>query len=143
MKLYLDASALVAVVADEPSSQKVFDAILSSDLPPLISDFCRAESSAALAKLVRMSAKAAVNVDQLYSVLDQWALDGGERVYVASEDIDQATDLVRRHDLFLRAPDAIHIAATQRLGAKLLTLDKGMVRAADALGVPCINPADA
>ena len=54
-----------------------------------------------------------------------------------------ATAFIRRPGVNLRAPDAIHIAAAQRLGATLLTLDNGMARAADALGVPYLNPAEA
>lgn len=54
-----------------------------------------------------------------------------------------ATAFVRRPDITLRAPDAIHIAAASRLGATLLTLDHGMARAAAALGVDHLNPADA
>ena len=38
-------------------------------------------------------------------------------------------------------PDAIHIAAAHRLDATIVTLDRGMARAATALGVACINPA--
>lgn len=143
MRLYLDASALVAVIADEPSSQKVFDAIRAADLPPLISDFCRAESSGVLARLVRTGAVGAGKIDPLYAALDQWSLEGGERVQIASEDVDQATELVRRHDLCLRAPDAIHITAARRLDATLLTLDKGMARAAVALALDHLNPAAA
>ena len=143
MRFYLDASALVAIVADEPSSQKVFDAIRTRDQLPLISDFCWAECSAALAKRFRTGAKAATEVDLYHADLDQWALEGGEPVRITSDDIDRAAVQVRRPDLVLRAPDAIHIMAAQRLGATLLTLDKGMARAAIALGVAYINPADA
>lgn len=61
---------------------------------------------------------------------------------IVSQDIEHATKFVRRRDLALRTPDAIHIAAAHRLGATLLTLDNGMARAAAALGVPYLNPAE-
>ncbi len=61
---------------------------------------------------------------------------------ITSTDIADATAFVRLPGVALRAPDAIHIAAAQRVGATILTLDRGMARAADLLGVPCINPAD-
>lgn len=143
MSLYLDASALVAIIADEPSSQKVFDAIRSQDQLPLVSDFCRAEASSALAKRVRTGALPADRINIYYADLDQWALAGGERVTINSDDVERSAGDVRRHDLALRAPDAIHVAAAHRLGATLLTLDKGMARAAAALGVSYINPAEA
>lgn len=142
MTLYLDASALVAIVADEPLSQTVFDAIRSQDQSPLISDFCRAEASSALAKRMRMGALPAERIELYYAYLDQWALVAGERVTIFSEDIERSAGNVRREDLSLRAPDAIHIAAAHRLSATLLTLDRGMARAAAALGVPYLNPAE-
>jgi predicted nucleic acid-binding protein len=55
-------------------------------------------------------------------------------VEIASSDVAQAGDYLRRFDLALSAPDAIHIAAAQRLGARLVTFDRGMARAAQALG---------
>jgi predicted nucleic acid-binding protein len=82
-------------------------------------------------------------VQRLDHALDRWALGVGEPMPIASPDVEQATQFVRRPELALRAPDAIHIAAAHRLGATLLTLDKGMARAAAALGVPYLNPAEA
>jgi predicted nucleic acid-binding protein len=49
---------------------------------------------------------------------------------------------VRRFDLKLRAPDALHLAICRRLQARLVTLDNNLARAARALDVPCINPAE-
>ena len=143
MILYFDASALVAIIADEPSSQALYEALRSGDRLPLVSDLCRAEASAALAKRVRTGATALGDVDLYYADLDHWALNAGEPVEVSSGDIYRAAELVRHHDLSLRAPDAIHIAAAHRLDATLLTLDRGMARAAAALGVPHLNPAEA
>ncbi len=139
----MDASALVAIIADEPLSQRVFDAIRSQDRLPIISDFCRAEASSALAKRMRMRVLPTDRIDVYYAHLDQWALAAGERTTILSEDIERSASDVRRHDLALRTPDAIHIAAAHRLGATLLTLDRGMARAAAALGVPYLNPAEA
>lgn len=72
------------------------------------------------------------------------ALSSGfaDRVEIAPGDIAAATLLVRRHDLKLRAPDAIHIAAAERLTTTLVTLDINMAAAARALDLSCINPAE-
>lgn len=56
-------------------------------------------------------------------------------VRVSSSDIDAARDLVRHIELKLRAPDAIHLATAQRLGATLATFDVTLASAARALGV--------
>jgi len=138
----LDASVVVSLVTRESTSHMI-DAVLNQQPPPLVSDFCVAESSAAIARLVRVRAIAASEVASLYDHLDVWIASASDRVAVDQGDIAMATDLVRRHDRVLRAPDAIHIAAATRLEATILTLDRGMARAAAALGVSYINPAEA
>lgn len=142
MRVYLDASALVSMISGEPTAGAVLGQIRGSEAPPLISDFATAESSAALAKLGRTGEFPVARLPELYSGLDRWALIAAEQVVVASLDIAAANALVRRSSVSLRAPDAIHIAAAHRLGATLLTLDKGMARAAAALGVSYLNPAE-
>jgi predicted nucleic acid-binding protein len=42
---------------------------------------------------------------------------------------------VRRFDLILRAPDALHIAIARRLDVALVTLDRRLANAAQALGI--------
>jgi predicted nucleic acid-binding protein len=143
MKFYLDASILVSIVSEESSSDRVHDLLRLSDQLPVITDFCHAESSAALSKLVRLRARSPEDVDGLLAQLDYWAAEFGDRPAIVTEDVADAAQLVRRHDLSLRAPDAIHIAAADRLNATLLTLDLGMAKAAAALGVPHFNPAEA
>jgi hypothetical protein len=54
---------------------------------------------------------------------------------IATEDVVLAEAMLRRLDLNLRAPDAIHIAIARRLGATLMTFDDKMARSAHALGL--------
>ena len=42
---------------------------------------------------------------------------------------------VRRFDLALRAPDALHLAIARRLDATLVTLDRRLAAAAGELGI--------
>jgi predicted nucleic acid-binding protein len=55
-------------------------------------------------------------------------------------DVAVATAFLRRLDLTLRAPDAIHIAIAQRVDATLVTFDQGMATAALALGRAVVTP---
>ena len=65
---------------------------------------------------------------------DIW-LAGGERVAFTSEDLRAADTILRRFDLPLRAPDAIHLSIASRIGATLATFDSQMAACAVALGV--------
>ncbi len=49
-----------------------------------------------------------------------------------------AEAFVRRLDLALRTPDALHIAMAQRVDATLVTFDEKMATCAKALGTPVI-----
>ena len=143
MSLYLDASAVMAVVAEEETNALVDPVIRNAGTLVLLSEFCLAECSAAISKLTRMRIRSIGEADLLLDRLDRWAAALTNRTAIENADVTDAIGLVRRHELKLRTPDAIHIAATHRLGATLVTLDRGMARAATALGLPCINPADA
>ncbi len=143
MTVWLDASIVMSVVAVETTSSAVDRALTRTTGALLVSDFCVAETSSAIARLVRVGEKSPLEAAHLYEELDAWVADLAERRNIEPEDVALATDFVRDPRLSLRAPDAIHIAAANRLGATLLTLDKGMARAADALGVSYLNPAEA
>ena len=55
-------------------------------------------------------------------------------------DLAAATMFLRRLDLPLRTPDALHIAIAQRLGATLVTFDRQMAASAHALGTAVETP---
>lgn len=143
MTLYLDASAIVAILLMETSSEAV-ENLLRTARPPLVSSsFCVGECAAALTALVRMNRKSQPQTTSLLRGLDAWIEKSFETTPTQDLDIGQATLLVRRFDLSLRLPDAIHIVTANRLNATLVTLDRGMARAAEILNIPCINPAEA
>ncbi len=142
MIFYVDASVVVAVVASEQSSSAVDAIINMPDTILLVSDFAFAESSAALARNGRVHGWTDHETRQVFDELDAWSLFMTEPVQIAPKDVADAAALVRDGNLVLRAPDAIHLAAARRLDVTILTLDRGMSRAASLLGVPCINPAD-
>lgn len=142
MNFWLDASALVCLITREPTSHQIDD-VLDRTRAPFVSDFCVAECSSAIARLVRIGSRTADQADELFRELDIWVAAAADHLAVDKGDIEMATNFIRRPSVVLRAPDAIHIAAAQRVGATLLTLDFGMARAAAALGVPYLNPAEA
>lgn len=143
MILYVDASAIIAIVGNEAASPEVEATLDRDGVIAVVSDLAIAESSAALARNGRIRQWSTLETDRFYRDLDIWASDAAEAVAIGPSDVGQAKDFVRQDGIALRAPDAIHIAAAHRLGATLLTLDKGMARAAAVLGVPYIYPAEA
>ena len=70
-------------------------------------------------------------------LFDIWTTSVAELVEVLPGDHRTAAGLVRRFDLGLRAPDALHLAVCLRLGLPILTFDRRQAAAAAALGVAC------
>jgi predicted nucleic acid-binding protein len=64
-------------------------------------------------------------------------LRGGMRnIEVDAEAFTAAADMLARHELGLRAGDALHLAVVASAGCTLVTLDERMAKAAPELGVP-------
>ncbi len=68
------------------------------------------------------------------ATFDAWTARVATRVELVAADIAAATAFLRRLDLTLRTPDALHVAVAQRLGSELLTFDARMAASARALG---------
>ena len=66
---------------------------------------------------------------------DVWRAAMSVPVDVHASDVRLANAFVRRFDLMLRAPDAMHVAVARRLDVTLATLDRRLARAARELGV--------
>ncbi len=80
-------------------------------------------------ELTKIAAKAAI------SNFDSWRRDESQIVALAARDVVAADGFLRRLDLTLLAPDALHIAICQRIGAALATFDEKMAASARVLGV--------
>lgn len=139
---YLDASVLVSLLLGESSSAAVERWIASVELPLLVSDFAAAEVSSAISLAVRQGRETAANGADRLADFDDWRAGAPTiRIDVDAGDIRMADQIVRAFDLGLKAPDALHVATAQRLNARLITLDRRLLRAASALGVEAISPA--
>jgi predicted nucleic acid-binding protein len=137
---YLDANILVALLTPEPFSGRA-DAFLQINTEPLIvSDFAAAEFSSAVARRVRMREFTLYQAQITLSRFDTWLAHTADRVAISPADIALATTFLRRLDLTLRTPDAIHIAIAQRLDATLVTFDQRMAVSARALGMAVATP---
>jgi len=132
---YLDASVLVAMFTDDVMTPRATALIAMAPPPLIVSDFAALEFASAISRIVRMRALSRNTAQQALADLDIWVSRGALRVEIGSGDVGAASGFIRRLDLNLRGPDAMHIALAQRLGATLFTLDAKLKTCAKKLGL--------
>jgi uncharacterized protein len=132
---YLDASVMLPILIKEPASTAV-DAFMSTVQQQLwVSDFAAAEVASALSRLVRTGRLQATDGAARLSDFDVWRTAMTKPAEIHAVDVRLAGAYVRRFDLALRAPDALHVAMARRLDIPLVTLDRRLATAARELGV--------
>jgi uncharacterized protein len=135
MSIYLDASFLTPTLVREPVSDAVKAYLVGTGEELLVSEFAAAEVASALSRLVRMGLLTVAEGAMRLADFDTWRAATSTPTDVHPADARLAHTYVRRFDLALRAPDALHLAITHRLNAKLVTLDRRLERAARGLGI--------
>jgi predicted nucleic acid-binding protein len=138
---YLDASVLLPQLTNEPTSAAI-DVLLDGwpdDL--LVSEFAAAEVASALSRLTRTGELDVADARARLADFDAWR--DGRTAHLVIEDLDirAAHMLVRRFELKLRAPDALHLAVCRRLGLTLITLDQRLADAGKFLTIDVRLPA--
>ncbi len=136
MKVYLDASVLVAMLTVDTMNARA-DVFMRTNEPlVVISDFAAAEDTSAVSRRVRTREMSGEDANAIFSSMDEWITRKGGRRRMTSADVTRADALMRRLDLPLRTPDALHIAIAERVGATLATFDVKMAAAARVIGLP-------
>lgn len=137
MTLYLDTSAVVALLTDEPAATRVQAALQGHEAEGLaVSSWVVTEVSSALSLKIRIGD---LTIDSRADALAHWQSLRDESLIelpVDQEAFEAAAHFSSRHDLALRAGDALHLAVAAAHGCTLATLDERMARAAPELGVP-------
>jgi uncharacterized protein len=133
MSVYLDASVVVSLFLNDAFSVRA-RALLGDANQPIIADWCVVEVCSVISTQVRIGAIAQQDAQIIFANFDIWRANLEDAATTAI-DMAAAAQFVRRTDLALRGPDALHIAIASRLSAKLLTFDAKMAAAATALGV--------
>ncbi len=135
MNAYLDASALLPTIVREPGSAAV-DLLLGTWSGALvISDFAAAEVASALSRLVRTQRMARDGAIERLADFDVWRAGMTLPCDMQASDARLAGVYVRRFELMLRAPDALHAAICRRLDLTLITLDRKLATAGRELGL--------
>jgi len=137
LRAYLDASTLLPILIAEPGSAAVDKFMASSTESVVVSEFAAAEVASALSRLTRTGRLAADDASARLADFDAWRGAASEEVEFNAADVRLAHLYVRRFELMLRAPDALHAAICRRADLELITLDRRLAGAAQALGVAC------
>ncbi len=135
MDAYLDASVLVALLIHDALTARARAFLQTESLVLFVSDYAETEVASVIARRVRTRELTATEAKTAFDSLDHWTRTFTQRIETAPTDIAAAGAFIRRLDLTLRAPDAIHIAIAQRFGIEIATFDLGMASSATTLGV--------
>jgi predicted nucleic acid-binding protein len=138
--LYLDASVILPTLVDESTSSTVLRFLAAAIDELLVSDYAAAEVASGLSRLVRMGQLSTDAGRNRLARLDSWRMADTSPVDLDNTDVQSAAMLVRRFELKLRTPDALHLAMSVRLGAELVTYDGTLADAAAACGAAAIRP---
>jgi predicted nucleic acid-binding protein len=134
MSIYLDTSVLIPTLVKEAASDAV-EASLTRGQERLISDFAAVEVASVLSRFVRTGQLHAAEAVARLADFETWRAATSLPADLRAADARLAYAYVRRFELMLRAPDALHLAIANRLEATLVTLDRRMERAAQELGI--------
>lgn len=134
---YLDTSAVVSALVREPEVSGRVRAWLRShgDDDLAISNWVITEVASALSIKVRTGE---LTLEQRADAMTEWqSLREGSlhHLAVSSDAFELAARFAGRHELGLRAGDALHLAVAAATGCTLVTLDRTMAKAAPELGV--------
>ena len=140
MSVYLDASVILPKLVEETKSGAAAAYLASHSEELLISDFAAAEVASGLSRLVRIRQLSTADASAIFDDFEIWRAATSSPVEIHGADIRLAYAYVRRFDLGLRAPDALHLAIAQRSDARLASFDRRLLRAAPALGIVAEMP---
>lgn len=129
---YVDTSVLASLFLTDVNSAPARAAMQAMTVPPTVSTFAAAEFAAVVGRKLRTGSLAPDRATGILGKFDGWCVAQAEMVDVEPADHRLAASFVRRFDLGLRAPDALHIAVCQRLRLPLLTFDAPSLRGAAA-----------
>jgi uncharacterized protein len=135
LKVYLDASVLVALLTADALTARAEALMQAKTFTAVVSDFAVAEVVSAVARRVRTKAITRTAARGVFSNVDNWVIQFAEPAQTTAADVRRADAAMRRLDLNLRTPDALHIAIAERLGAEMATFDGRMAAAARVLGL--------
>ena len=136
LSVYLDTSFLgVPLIEADVFAGRATKYFAETSETLVVSDFTAAELASVVARVTRMNKITEVEARAIFNGFNAWRAKFIDEEDTVSLDIQAATAIIRRLDLNIRAPDAIHLATARRLGASLVTFDHRMADNARTLGL--------
>ncbi len=138
--IYVDTSAVVALLTTEVRTQAVMGWYEGLQEVPTVSDWLLAEFSSAISIKVRAGQLSEASAKEAFKEFDM-LLDGGLRLApISREAFKRAEKMVRNHRDGLRAGDSLHLAMALELQAShVATLDGNMATNAKRYGLELIE----
>lgn len=134
--LYVDTSILVAALTNESQTADAQDWLGRQQAGELaISDWVMTEFSAALSMKLRGGYLQIPDRAEALAVFSEMVDASFHVLPVTIPDFRVAARFADQHSTGLRAGDALHLAVAANHGARIRALDKGLVAAAQALGI--------
>ena len=124
----------------DPLNARADDFVCNNPEGLIVSDFAAAEFASSIARRVRTRETTIEDARRDLADFDVWVARSTARTDLNASDIAVAITYLRRLDLTLVTPDALHIAIARRVDAILVTFDRAMAVAAGALGVAVAMP---
>jgi uncharacterized protein len=133
---YLDTSLLVAALTNEAKTRVIQDWLGDQEPDALaISDWVAAEFSAALSIKLRSHQIEADSRAEALAAFTRLCIEHLVVLPISGVHFRSAARFADRHDLGLRAGDALHLVICADHGATLNTLDRHLSDAGPALGI--------
>lgn len=133
---YVDTSVLVAATTRESRTASAQRWLASQPAGRLrISDWTITEFSAALSMKVRLRHLDEIARAEVLAFVTSMARDSLEVLPVTREDFVLAARLADQHGSGLRAGDALHLGIATHAHETIVSLDRGLVKAALAAGI--------
>nr|WP_295660791.1 type II toxin-antitoxin system VapC family toxin [Polymorphobacter sp.] len=141
MKAYLDTSVIVPYFIPEPCTPVINRFVRGPDRSLIVSTLAAGEFASAISRLLRMNLLSQENAVNRLTAFDGWLSTAIETIEIEAADVRLAGMFVRRLDLGLKMPDAIHAAVCRRHGLTLVTRDGRLDQASQVLGISTEIPA--
>ena len=134
---YFDTSALFPYYRPEAISTKVQKLLRAPKAVVAISPLVEVEFASVLARLVRMKELSDAHAATIHAAFEEDLGNGCfERIEIGSTVFRLAEEWLLSRKTPLRTLDALHLANAALAGAKLITGDEVLARAAKQFGVP-------